>query len=183
MTTDKIPQTVPFRISSTSPSLPRSTASTRVPRRGSAQGGRAAVRVGGGLRPLSGRPAGAREGPAHAGGAARPADLRHCLRPSRWRRRPPCRRPDPQAVARARPGCGRGAGLAADENGVGRSALYELARELCGSSSGISAGWTGGRGGSRSTWTRPTTRRTAPSSSPSSTGTTIAGATCRCWRF
>ena len=60
------------------------------------------------------------------------------------------------------------------ENGVGRSALYELAREL--SSSGISTGWTGGRGGSRSTWIRPTTRRTAPSSSPSSTGTTIAGA-------
>ena len=53
----------------------------------------------------------------------------------------------------------------------------------CGSSSGISTGWTGGRGGSRSTWIRPTTRRTAPSSSPSSTGTTIAGATCRCWRF
>ena len=53
----------------------------------------------------------------------------------------------------------------------------------CGSSSGISAGWTGGRGASRSTWIRPTTRRTAPSSSPSSTGTTIAGATCRCWRF
>ena len=28
-----------------------------------------------------------------------------------------------------------------------------------------------------------TSRWTAPSSSPSSTGTTIAGATCRCWRF
>ena len=59
---------------------------------------------------------------------ARPADLRHCLRSSRWqRRRPPRRRPDPQAAARAGPGSGRGVGLAADdlrfENGVGRSAL------------------------------------------------------------
>ena len=70
------------------------------------------------------------------------------------------------------------------ENGVGRSALYELGRELAmRSSSGISTGWTGRRGGSRSTWIRPTTRRTAPSSSPSSTGTTTAGATLPLLRF
>ena len=71
------------------------------------------------------------------------------------------------------------------ENGVGPSALYALATRAgdAGHRAASAAGWTGGRGGSRSTWIRPTTRRTAPSSSPSSTGTTIAGATCRCWRF
>ena len=70
------------------------------------------------------------------------------------------------------------------ENGVGRSALYELARELAMRVIERHQHRLDGRARrSRSTWIRPTTRRTAPSSSPSSTGTTIAGATCRCWRF
>ena len=127
-------------------------------RRGPAQGGGARVWVGGGFRPLSGGPAGARKDPAHADGVARPADLRHCLRPSRWqRRRPPRRRPHPQAAARAGPGRWRGVGLVSRRSRGSRTALAPppsmswRASWRCGSSSGISAGWTGGRGGSRST--------------------------------
>ena len=84
-------------------------------RGGPAQGGRARVRVGQGVRPVPERQARAGEDSAHARGPDRPAHLRHRLRPSRLQRcRAPRRRPHPQAAARPRPGGGRVTGLAAD---------------------------------------------------------------------
>ena len=69
------------------------------------------------------------------------------------------------------------------ENGVGRGALYEMARVLAESVIERHRQRRRGRARrSRSIWTRRTTRRTGRNSSPSSTGTTTRGAICRCWR-
>ena len=137
VTINTIPQTVSFRISSTSPSSRRSTAGTRVPmRRRPAQGGGARVWVGGGFRPVSGGPAGAREDPAHAGGVARPADSSALPAVIPMATTPTTSPPTrihklllggTQSPARRWP---RSRRISRFENGVGRSALYELGREL-----------------------------------------------------
>ena len=73
---------------------------------------------------------------AHARRPDRPAGLRHRVRPSgRERCRPPRRGSHPQAAAGAGPGHRRAPGVATRrcrrfENGVGRGALYRMAREL-----------------------------------------------------
>ena len=70
------------------------------------------------------------------------------------------------------------------ENGVGRSALYELARELAMRVIERHQRRLDGRARRITIDLDPTDDAThGASSSPSSTGTTTAGATCRCWRF
>ncbi len=68
------------------------------------------------------------------------------------------------------------------ENGVGRSALYALGRELAMRVIERHQHRLDGQA-RRITIDLDPTDDATPSTSPSSTGTTIAGATCRCWRF
>ena len=166
MTPDTIPQSVLFPDLFDKPlvaTFNQEHASSDGGRR-PAQGGRARVRLGQGVRPVSGRQTRTREDSAHARGPDRPAGLRHRVRSSRWQRcRPLGRRPHPQAAARAGPGVRRALGvathdLAIRERRAPHRALPDGARVGSVRHRASSAPPArGGRAGSRSIWTRPTT--------------------------
>ena len=191
VTPQTIPQTVSFRISSTSPSLPRSTAGTRV-----SDGGavclKAAERVYGlvagfarclvdrrelgkirhTLTELLGqRIFGIACGHPDGNDADHLADdpihkLLLGRDPSLARRWPRSRRSRGSRTALAPP-----------------PSMSWRASWRCGHRAASAPAGRAGAADHDRPGSRPTTRRTAPSSSPSSTGITIAGATCRCWRF